>query len=107
GASAVGLVALPVDGGATLWAGLKGALFSLPELFFQNIRKGSFEHIRRNEREGSVARPPVVRPPVARQPVVSPVDAPGAGGPAAHPSVTVTGPMASGRPAGSGSQGRR
>lgn len=46
-ASAVGLVALPVDGGATLWAGLKGALFSLPELFFQNIRKGSFEHIRR------------------------------------------------------------
>ena len=29
-ASAVGLVALPVDGGATLWAGLKGALFSLP-----------------------------------------------------------------------------
>src|SRR5215813_314239 len=79
GASAVGLVALPVDGGATLWAGLKGALFSLPELFFQNIRKGSFEHIRRNEREGSVARPPVVRPPVARQPVVSPVDAPGGG----------------------------
>jgi hypothetical protein len=46
-ASAVGLVALPVDGGATLWAGLKGVLFSLPELFFQNIRKGSFEHIRR------------------------------------------------------------
>ena len=46
-ASAVGLIALPVDGGATLWAGLKGALFSLPELFFQNIRKGSFEHVRR------------------------------------------------------------
>jgi hypothetical protein len=49
-ASAVGLITLPVDGGATLWAGLKGALFSLPELFFQNIRKGSFEHIGRETR---------------------------------------------------------
>lgn len=44
-ASGVGLVTLPVDGGATLWAGLRGAVFSLPELFFQNIRKGSFPHI--------------------------------------------------------------
>ena len=42
-ASAVGLAMLPVDGGETLWAGLRGALFSLPELVFQNIRKGSFE----------------------------------------------------------------
>jgi hypothetical protein len=49
-ASAVGLVTLPVDGGATLWAGLKGALFSLPELFFQNIRKGSFEYVGREAR---------------------------------------------------------
>jgi hypothetical protein len=46
-ATAVGLVTLPVDRGATLWAGLRGAVFSLPELFFQNIRKGSFRHIRR------------------------------------------------------------
>jgi hypothetical protein len=53
-AGAVGLATLPVDGGATLWAGLKGALFSLPELFFQNIRKGSFEHVRRD----SVTAPP-------------------------------------------------
>jgi hypothetical protein len=42
-ASAVGIAMLPVDGGETLWAGLRGALFSLPELVFQNIRKGSFE----------------------------------------------------------------
>jgi hypothetical protein len=45
-ASAVGLVVLPVDGGSTLWAGLKGAVFSLPELLFQNIRKGSFGHVK-------------------------------------------------------------
>ena len=42
-ASAVGVTMLPVDGGETLWAGLRGALFSLPELVFHNIRKGSFE----------------------------------------------------------------
>jgi hypothetical protein len=42
-ASAVGLTMLPVDGGETLWAGIRGAVFSLPELVFQNIRKGSFE----------------------------------------------------------------
>jgi hypothetical protein len=34
---------LPADGGETLWAGLRGVVFSLPELVFQNIRKGSFE----------------------------------------------------------------
>jgi hypothetical protein len=42
-ASAVGLPMLPVDRGETLWAGLRGVIFSLPELVFQNIRKGSFE----------------------------------------------------------------
>lgn len=42
-ASAVGLAMLPVDGGETLWAGLRGTVFSLPELVFLNIRKGSFE----------------------------------------------------------------
>jgi hypothetical protein len=30
-----------VDRGDTLWAGLRGMLFSLPELVFFNIRKGS------------------------------------------------------------------
>ena len=57
GASAVGLATLPVDGGATFWAGLKGALFSLPELFFQNIRKGSFEHVRRDKAARTPVRP--------------------------------------------------
>jgi hypothetical protein len=42
-ASAAGLAMLPVDGGEMLWGGLRGALFSLPELVFQNIRKGTFD----------------------------------------------------------------
>lgn len=41
GASVVGTVQWPFDGGTHLKAGLRGALFSLPELGFQNIRKGS------------------------------------------------------------------
>jgi hypothetical protein len=32
---------MAVDRGATLRAGLRGMLFSLPELVFFNIRKGS------------------------------------------------------------------
>jgi hypothetical protein len=38
---AFGVVTWPADGGARLRAGLRGALFSLPELAFVNIRKGS------------------------------------------------------------------
>ncbi len=45
GVAAAGLVMLPVDHGATLWSGLRGALFSLPELAFFNIRKGSFDSL--------------------------------------------------------------
>jgi hypothetical protein len=44
GASVAGLVTIPLDHGARLRAGLRGALFSLPELAFVNIRKGSFTH---------------------------------------------------------------
>ena len=44
-ASAVGLATAPFDRGKLLRAGLRGAVFSLPELFFQNIRKGSFEYV--------------------------------------------------------------
>jgi hypothetical protein len=40
--SAAGVVTLPFDGGERLRAGVRGAIFSLPELLFQNIRKGSF-----------------------------------------------------------------
>jgi hypothetical protein len=39
--SALGLATWPADGGARLRAGLRGTLFSLPELAFVNIRKGS------------------------------------------------------------------
>ena len=42
GMAAAGLAMLPIDGGELLTAGLKGAMFSLPELAFFNIRKGSF-----------------------------------------------------------------
>ena len=47
GAGAVGLAMLPFDGGSTLVAGVKGALFSLPELAFVNLRKGTFDYIER------------------------------------------------------------
>jgi hypothetical protein len=45
GATMAGAVTWPADRGQTLWAGLKGVVFSLPELFFFNIRKGSFDHV--------------------------------------------------------------
>jgi hypothetical protein len=47
GAGAVGLAALPFDGGSTLVAGVKGVLFSLPELAFINLRKGTFDYVER------------------------------------------------------------
>ena len=47
GAGAVGLAALPFDGGSTLVAGVKGVLFSLPELAFLNLRKGTFDYVER------------------------------------------------------------
>jgi hypothetical protein len=50
GASAAGLALLPVDRGRTLVAGLRGALFSLPELAFVNLRKGAFDYVRRADR---------------------------------------------------------
>jgi hypothetical protein len=42
GVAVAGVATLPADGGARLVAGLRGMLFSLPELAFFNIRKGSF-----------------------------------------------------------------
>jgi hypothetical protein len=45
GYAAMGLVSSPVDGGARARAGLTGALWSLPELGFQNVRKGTFEFV--------------------------------------------------------------
>jgi hypothetical protein len=40
GASALGIVTLPFDRGRRLVAGIRAALFSLPELAFVNLRKG-------------------------------------------------------------------
>ncbi|MCC6765293.1 MAG: hypothetical protein IT293_11590 [Deltaproteobacteria bacterium] len=47
GATALGLAQAPLDRGAGLRAGLRGVLWSLPELFFVNVRKGSFDHVAR------------------------------------------------------------
>ena len=44
GASAAGLLAWPADGGNLLVRGLRGTMFSLPELAFVAIRKGSFAY---------------------------------------------------------------
>lgn len=40
-----GLLNLSRDGGRSLWQGAKGMLISLPELFFFNIRKGTYPGI--------------------------------------------------------------
>jgi len=50
GAVAAGLPLLPVDHGHTLWSGVRGALFSLPELAFVSLRKGSFDYVPRDRR---------------------------------------------------------
>lgn len=44
-AATLGIFTLPLDGGDLSLAGLKGTLYSLPELFFFNIRKGSFNYV--------------------------------------------------------------
>ncbi len=41
-----GLLYWPFDSGYLLRSGAEGALFSLPELFFVNIRKGNFSYVR-------------------------------------------------------------
>jgi hypothetical protein len=58
GGSIAGVVTLPLDHGERLRAGLRGALFSLPELAFVNIRKGSFVHV---AGEPNLADRPIVR----------------------------------------------
>jgi len=47
GGSLAGLVLLPLDRGVTLLAGLRGVLYSVPELAFVNIRKGTFDGVDR------------------------------------------------------------
>jgi len=45
GESLLGLATMPVEGTQQLTRGMKGVLFSLPELAFVNIRKGSMEYV--------------------------------------------------------------
>ena len=41
---AFGVLRAPLDRGRTLWSGFKGVVFSLPELAFVNLRKGTLEY---------------------------------------------------------------
>ena len=50
GAVAAGIPLLPFDRGHVLWAGARGAVFSIPELAFVSLRKGSFDHVPADER---------------------------------------------------------
>ena len=43
--TAVGIFTLPFDKGRRSLKGLKGTIYSLPEIFFFNIRKGSFDYV--------------------------------------------------------------
>jgi hypothetical protein len=58
GAGVAGLARLPVDGGAWLSAGLRGVLYSLPELAFVNLRKGSFDYVPAAVRKSEALRSP-------------------------------------------------
>lgn len=51
GESLLGLATLPFQGPARLLAGTRGMLFSLPELFFVNIRKGTMEYVETVQRQ--------------------------------------------------------
>ena len=44
-----GVFTLPFESGHRLLQGLHGATFSVPELFFVNIRKGTFEFVPRED----------------------------------------------------------
>jgi hypothetical protein len=44
GDMALGLLKAPFDRGRTAWSGLKGVVFSLPELFFIDLRKGALDY---------------------------------------------------------------
>jgi hypothetical protein len=48
-AGLAGVALLPADHGHALVSGLRGAVFSLPELAFVNLRKGSFTYVARRD----------------------------------------------------------
>jgi hypothetical protein len=47
GAGALGLALLPLDGGRVFLSAVRGMLFSLPELAFVELRKGTFDYVER------------------------------------------------------------
>ena len=49
GYTAYGVAAAPFDFGARAKAGLSGMFWSVPELAFENVRKGSFEWVTTSE----------------------------------------------------------
>ncbi len=49
GESLLGLVTMPVEGPKRLLSGVRGTLFSLPELVFINLRKGSMEYVEKSK----------------------------------------------------------
>jgi hypothetical protein len=53
GAGAVGLALAPFDGGRMLAAGVRGVVFSLPELAFVSLRKGSFDWVPPQDRSAA------------------------------------------------------
>jgi len=55
--TALGLLTWPFDHGRCLSGGGYGALFSLPELLFVNLRKGSFARLPRTPRQDQVLQP--------------------------------------------------
>ncbi|HTP64553.1 MAG TPA: hypothetical protein VMJ66_04105 [Geobacteraceae bacterium] len=55
----LGVLTMPVEGPGRLLAGTKGVLYSLPELVFVNLRKGSMVYV---ERSATEMRDPPVHP---------------------------------------------
>jgi hypothetical protein len=49
GETLVGTLRAPIDGGRTLWSGARGIAFSLPELAFVNLRKGTLIYARTDQ----------------------------------------------------------
>jgi len=58
GEMSLGLLRFPWDRGSTLWSGLKGVVFSLPELAFVNFRKGVLEYAPRDPPRTAMRREP-------------------------------------------------
>ncbi len=72
GASLVGLARAPFDRGAALEAGLRGVLWSVPELVFVNVRKGSYDHVPKESYDHLARRDPPTAPPWRESPPPSP-----------------------------------